>query len=185
LTWLWRPGARRSAGGPSQSQWQQPPAATAQHLAARRAVPSFRVAKCILETLSPARRASFFMYLPASTCSVFKSGGCLDADEPVVGLARSACGSWLATVSASCLSVWAAAQHRLVLAQYTRHPASLESDGANVQLCWHPLGHTLAVSTSGSFVYLYQVQVQQQQQQGRGGARSGGGAGSGGRGGLE
>ena len=64
----------------------------------------------------------------------------------------------LASLTASSLCVWSARQHRVVLGYYPRHQASLESDGSNVRLCWHPDSHTLAVSTSGSFVYLYQVQ---------------------------
>ena len=103
-----------------------------------------------------ARLPAAGMYFPMGSTRLYAAEH--DAAEPILAMARSPDGEWLATLTPSSLCVWSARQHRVVLGQYPRHPASLESDGSNVRLCWHPDSHTLAISTSGSFVYLYQVQ---------------------------
>ena len=98
------------------------------------------------------------MYFPYASTRLYAAEREADGGDPILALARSPDGELLASLTASSLCVWSARQHRVVLGYYPRHQASLESDGSNVRLCWHPDSHTLAVSTSGSFVYLYQVQ---------------------------
>ena len=99
------------------------------------------------------------MFFPFGGCRLFCAEREAGAAEPILALARSPGGEWLAALTASSLCVWSARQHRAALGHYPRHPASLESDGSNMQLCWHPEGHVLAVSTTKSFVYMYQVQA--------------------------
>ena len=116
------------------------------------------------------------MYFPFGGSRIYAAEREADGGEPILALARSPDGAWLAALSASSLCVWSGRQHRVVLGHYPRHQASLESDGSNVQLCWHPDNHTLAVSTAGSFVYLYQIQEAASSAEGSGADGGSGGA---------